>query len=259
MKKVLLIIASLLFMITSDAQPFRRVSGYLGKRLAVGVGADLSASRHPQNKEDDGALLFSRVNRTYTLNLEYTTGSYFNLGVQATYAITSMNMNFEGDKLTWTDSMGSNRMVGSEGRPDIRYRGIGMYGKYFFRKKAALAPVGMYFTFGANIYNMRYDLDEVLFKIETISSSGGRLYNDIYLENTEGTEMYIGAHIGLGKSVPLFNVLMFDFAVKMGYTGVLAGSSPIGLATVKSAKQEIDKRIRGMNLLNCSFKLYMLL
>lgn len=247
------------------AQQKERVSGYLGKRLVIGIGGDISLSKHPQKQSDVAMTSLDGVsfNKAYNAHIEFATSNYFCIGTRVGTLSTSVGFPYgmsSGD-VVWSDAYGTHNLKSIQGTPKIKDLYFGIYGKSFLKKKGALAPIGPYFSFGMNFHNYSVDYSNLSFFAESQSIWGESQSNVFRYQDGSGKIHYNEIFIEFGRAIPFNNRLMIDFSIKSGFLLNNSNeSSKNGRSTLeKYLNEETKVRLRGLYYINYSLKLVLLL
>lgn len=277
MRALLLFVLLGVFATESFGQGYKRVSGYLGRRWAVGFGASVSLSRHPQrvltdsiadgdptqvlNQPLNASIPYLSLNRSFQGHIEFAAGQQLLLGLRGGYAKTSAALS-QGtyEDFAWADS--STSLVQYflsyvSGSPDIVDTYYGVYAKWYRKKKGGIAPVGTYIGGGLNRHSY------------TIDYTGVRFYNSMHKEYTYSRQKekrsYTEAFVELGKAIPWGKRFVTDFSVKGGfllnggYASIIKGPDHTNDNLDTYVDHQIKARLRGACFLNYSIRFFVLI
>lgn len=247
-----------------SAQSGGRVSGYLGKRIVLGVGADVSISNDPQKQSFHSTEGEFTLNRAFLGSLNYAIKNHITLGIRVGMQSTSSNL-YEGiyaNGVHWSDDEGNhrlNRVLGTPGIKDVYY---GLNIKRFFLNKGGLAPVGLYFGLGFNIHNYQFDFSSLRYDVLTEDPWGETEETVLLYKTPTGTARFPEIYVELGRAIPLGERLLLDFSFKSGLLFNKYSDRP-NINKAVTAEEfttfEIKRRLRDLYIINCSVKLSVLL
>jgi hypothetical protein len=215
MMRILILISFLISVCTTSVAQMvtvkEKASGYLGKRLVVGIHLKGGPSGSPQTNVV-GNSTFININKDLLFSLGYAVKNKNTLGICIGSASTSASLVNDDGYLELGD--GSRADVSyTEGRPAISDAYGGVSYKWFATYKGAIAPIGAYIKTGLVIHKYKVDVS----KIELFARED---YNDdavLYkLSETNYTFIAPELQLGLGKSTILFEGLLFDYGLDVG-------------------------------------------
>lgn len=247
------------------AQKKERVSGYLGKRLVIGLGAEVSLSKQPQKQSNSTYRYYdaSGFNRGFYVHADYVLGNYFSMGLRGGTLSTSVALPFNHftDDLSWKDSFGTQELTSIHGTPGIRDLSIGFYAKHFFKKSAGLAPFGTYFTWGLNIHRYRLDFSTIRFHTQGRNAWNEPVNNVYKYDKSIGNLNFKEIFIELGKARPLNDFVMIDFSIKSGF--LIYGMNLPSVNGKNAVERYVDNltllRLRRLCYINYSLKFQLML
>lgn len=252
----------LLFGITVSvqAQQKERVSGYLGNRFVLGVGTEVSLSRHPQRSYkaayEDGVTL----NKTFLTYVDYAIKRNKTIGFRAGITRTSAGL-VEDNFLKYDHSHGGfDFTVGSvQGSPAIRDFSYGITYKIFKERKGAMAPVGPYFSIGVNRHDYKVDYSNVSYVMYDFAYNTGNESLIIKSDNPIHKFSFYELFFEMGKAKPVRDKLVLDYSMKIGMIHSFEEEEYEPSNLEFSANNAVIDRLRGLCYVNFSLKFGFLL
>ncbi|HCS20056.1 MAG TPA: hypothetical protein DIW47_05755 [Bacteroidetes bacterium] len=246
-----------------QGQNKEKVSGFLGKRIAIGVGADVSLSFQPQKQGMANASPEKPTfNRIFYAQLEYAVSNYACIGFRGGTSTTSLYLDDYGYSggVNWKTKFMEYEFAYAKSTPKLTDRFFAVYGKWFFKSRGALAPVGHYFSGGLAVHNYQLDYSNVIIYGAWYRSSGERELTEFkYKNGVITTAIFPEIFISLGKSIPIGNRLCLDYGLKSGLllvkTASIEAKNSGNINLEKFVMYETKQRLRGMYFLNYSIKL----
>ncbi len=190
-----------------------KVSGYLGKRLIVGMNGYFSLSNKPQKWDSDKYIT---LNKSFHLSTQYTLTNRVSSGLAFGMSQTSVDISLASEDYHLVElpetrfpyeywSMG--------GRPLIRDRVISLEIRRFRQRKGAVSPFGSYLSTGLNFHNVNIDLSKVQFR----THKNGYIAEEIPIEDPQITKTLAEFHVGFGVAKPIWNGIFLDLGIKSGF------------------------------------------
>ena len=266
MRRGMIFFVCLMIVSGLQAQRYNKVSGYLGKRLAVGINLGISPSRQPQKATTESTQEFNQftVNRFLSTHLDYATGTYTMLGVSAGFQSTSSrvvdeayNSLYWGEQYNW-DSY-EHRLIGITGSPDIKDLNFGFYLKRFLSQKGAIAPIGSYFKFGAVAHNYSIDLSRVTLISLSQTGFGNEDVLEHKLDPTAAKVSTLEFFGTIGIARPLHDRVLLDLSMGGGYMKPFIDDNTEGHVVSLYVLDQISTRLRRQHIVRFNFGLSFLL
>lgn len=215
----------LLLSSTSSAQ--EKVSGFLGKKLSLSAGINVSPSFQPQKSiaptevsSNTGGL---GINKMWQANLGYAVGTNWQLGINAGVFNTSSTIDDDdylngfnwGVQYNYDSYEHELRQI--YGTPAIRSTYYGGSIKWFVPSRGGIAPIGFYFGADVNVHNVEFDFTNV----EYLASSnvGFDVYENIRFKHTDpiSNAQYVETSIYYGTVVPISERVLLEWRTGAGY------------------------------------------
>lgn len=187
-----------------------RNSGYLGKRLALGASFIFSPSFEPQKPE--GMNSFITFNKDFTLSAEILFRDNFSLTAIAGYGTTSAHLDETAELLDANNQFVYAEPTGNGPKvTDFRYGG---WLNFYRKKKAAIAPMGVYYRFGVIAHNYTLDFSEIEFVEYTYDErEPTRIYK---LKNYITRSVIPELAVGVGAQTNLSEYLFINYGLDLG-------------------------------------------
>lgn len=265
MKRVSMLLVLILFGVGLYGQQYRRVSGYLGKRLAIGVGMNISPSTTTQRKTDSEKENNLSLNKAFQATVEYAFTNSMSWGLKGEWIRTSADFDdhyYQGG-VHWQDDFRLQTLKYIDGRPDITSTGLGLYVKFFRTSRGAMAPIGTYISFGIEAKYIVSDLSGMVFTTDTKIGYSTHRKMEFELDDPVFKDINPLLYVSIGKALPVGNWVLLDYQVNCGI--LLNGYDPDVFIAGKHVKldtyaqQEIKGRMRHLYFMNFSLKLNLML
>lgn len=262
MKKVLLFLSVCMCSVSVMGQHYARVSGYLGSRLTIGGGINVSPSWQPQKSNYTTGL---GANLAFRVSSEFATSSYRSFGLKLETLTTSMVFNETSNyfPIDWNSDGIYYQLRDIQGRPSLRSSSIGLYVKFFLKRRGALSPVGKYISLGLDICKISGDFSDVTYVVKP--SDGFNNLEDIKYKykNPVISEYSPMCYVAFGNAIPIGRRLLLDYQINGGL--FLAGiNNPVENMNSPEILQhyafsEMEYRFRRVYAINFSLKLNLML
>jgi predicted porin len=251
MKSIFFTLSVLFFGLTSAAQMVtvkEKASGYLGKRLTIGVHMKASPSFQPQRAADYPR--FISINKDMLFSLDYAVRNKRAIGISLGSARTSADLvaTSEGDITIGNGKKLEVYQV--NGNPDIRNSYAGLDYSWFRTTKGAIAPVGAYFKLGLLVH--RYSIDQSAISVLAKENYYDDL-NTYELNEKEYSFMAPEVQLGVGKTRVLFSGLLLDYGLDLALLASNLESYVIYRSNYnieENIKAEINRRLVRRQIIN---------
>lgn len=230
-----------LLFVSAYAQEYDKISGYLGKRLLIGVDFKVGPSNETQTQLDanSSSTYGFSLNTFLQGKIEYAVRTYETVGISYTTHSTSSVINDDDylNGITWGKQVGTSsgpydqehRVIAITGSPLIQDRAIGLYYRRFLQRRGAMAPTGTYVQLGAKVHNYTIDFSNV--RYHSNSYVGFGRYETKVFGHTQkvAKSTYGEVEFAVGKRVPITRRVLIDYSLGGGIL-----TSALGEEVIKS-------------------------
>lgn len=221
-----ILLGSLLSVNLLSLAQVEKVSGYLGNRLSIGGGINVSPSSHSQSSMDastisEDARLFS-LNKMWHANLDYVIKKNIQMGLVVGSFNTSIGLSDEDySNLEWGEHSNYDsyqfELGETYGTPEISTKYLGLSIKKFKSKNGAMAPVGRFISAELNAHFVTYDFSNVRYLVKENVGFGN--YEEYLSEHTSpiNKATYLELSVYYGRVIPIGDRLLLEWSVGGGF------------------------------------------